>query len=50
VRPLALETRRAAEAHAVYTVAYTSRCEHALGSEPVTGARSVLRDFAERFL
>jgi hypothetical protein len=49
-RPLARETRRAAEAHVVYTVAYTSRCEHALASEPVTGARSVLRDFAERFL
>ena len=53
-RPLDVETRRAAEAHAVYSTAYTSRCEHAIahgqGFEPVTGARAVLRDFAARFL
>jgi hypothetical protein len=49
-RPLASETRRAAEAHAVYTVAYAARCEHAITSEPATSARTVLRDFADRFL
>jgi hypothetical protein len=49
-RPLAPETRRAAEAHAVYTVAYGTCCEHALTSEPSTRARTVLSDFAERFL
>lgn len=49
-RPLAPETRRAAEAQTVYSVAYTARCEHSGGTEPITGARAVLRDFAERFL
>jgi Ser/Thr protein kinase RdoA (MazF antagonist) len=49
-RPLSPETRRAAEAHAVYTVAYGTRCEHALTSEASTRARTVLSDFAERFL
>src|SRR5712691_2763672 len=51
-RPLDGETRRAAEAQAVYSTAYTSRCEHAIeygrDFEPVTGARAVLRDFAAR--
>jgi hypothetical protein len=53
-RPLDGATRRAAETHAVYSVAYTSRCEHALergrGSAPATRARTVLREFAERLL
>jgi hypothetical protein len=49
-RHLSPETRRAAEAHAVYTVAYGTRCEHAITSEPSTRARTVLRDFAARFL
>jgi len=53
-RPLGAEARRAAEAHAVYSTAYTSRCEHAIeygqDFEPVTGARAVLRDFAARLL
>jgi hypothetical protein len=50
VRPLSPETRRAAEAHTVYSVAYTARCEHAVRGEPVTTARTVLGAFAERFL
>jgi Ser/Thr protein kinase RdoA (MazF antagonist) len=50
VRPLDAPTRRAAEAHTVYSVAYSSRCEHAVSFEPATNSRSVLRDFAERFL
>lgn len=53
VRPLGA-ARRAAEAHAVYAIAYTSRCEHALDLsrdfDPVTHARGVLREFAERLL
>jgi hypothetical protein len=49
-RPLAPETRSAAEAHAVYTVAYTARCEHAIASDPATRGGSVLRDFADRLL
>lgn len=52
--PLDRRTRKAAEIHAVYSTAYTARCEHALArtgeSAPVTGARSVLREFAERLL
>jgi hypothetical protein len=47
-RPLAPETRRAAEAQAVYTVAYGTRCDHAITSKPST--RAILRAFAERFL
>ncbi len=53
-RPLDAETRRAAEAHAVYSTAYTCRCEHAIAEghdfEPATGARAVLREFAARLL
>jgi hypothetical protein len=49
-RPLGPETRHAAEAQVVYSVAYTSRCEHAFSFEPVTNARTVLREFAERLL
>src|SRR5436190_2096159 len=50
-RRLAPETRRAAEAHAVYSVAYGARCEQGfVGGEPATRERSVLREFAEEFL
>jgi hypothetical protein len=53
--PLGDELRRATLARIVYTVAYTARCEHALAvargaTSFVTGARSVLRDFASELL
>ena len=53
-RPLGPATRRAAEAHAVYSVAYTARCEHALAARgaPVvaTAAREALEEFVRALL
>lgn len=51
---LPVEVRRAALAYAVYIVAYTARCEHALGvargSRRLTAARAVLPSFASELL
>lgn len=48
------EIRRAALAYAVYIVAYTARCEHALsvvrGSRRLTAARAALASFASELL
>ena len=52
-RPLDEETRIASYAHAVYSVAYTARCEHALdagGGSPRTNARGALAEFAAALL
>jgi hypothetical protein len=47
VRPFSLDERRAAQAAAVYSRAYSARCTHALGKD----ARKIgLEDYAERFL
>ncbi|MFL5930641.1 MAG: phosphotransferase [Gaiellaceae bacterium] len=51
---LPAEVRRAALAYAVYIVAYTARCEHALsvarGSRRLTAARAALPSFASELL
>lgn len=53
-RPVGDELRRASLAYAVYRLAYTARCEHAIAVSrvrlPVTDVRSVLPRFAAELL
>lgn len=49
-RPLGPAARRAAEAHAVYSVAYAARCEHALAARGAPAVATAARETLEEFV